>query len=55
MADEPINPVIEHLKTFQAGQDNITRILFDLTERVASVETKVAHVGVGVALVCACG
>ena len=33
------NPMLEHLKRFQAGQDRIERKLEDLTRRVGNLET----------------
>ena len=44
MTDTVENPILEHLKRFQAGQDNINRKLDELIRRTGNLEAGQASV-----------
>lgn len=49
MTDSTENPILEHLKRFQAGQDRIERELAEIKARLSNVEAGqasiVQHIG----------
>ncbi|MGY8905391.1 MAG: hypothetical protein ACKVIH_12660 [Burkholderiales bacterium] len=49
MTDNAENPILEHLKRFQAGQDRIERELAEIKARLSNVEAGqasiVQHIG----------
>ena len=49
MAEDVDNLVLEHLRAIRAGNDRTHQMLFDLTQRVASLEQKSAFAAVDVA------
>lgn len=44
MGEQIENPILEHLKRFQAGQDNINRKLDELIRRVGNLEAGQASI-----------
>ena len=44
MTDNIENPLLEHLKRFQSGQDRMERKLDELTRRVSNLEVSLASV-----------
>lgn len=49
MADDIDNLVLQHLRAIRAENERTHQMLFDLTQRVASVEQKAAHATVDLA------
>jgi len=49
MADDVDNLVLEQLRAIRAGNDRTHQMLFDLTQRVASLEQKAAFAAVDLA------